>query len=110
MFGKAVDLRTVGRVIKAKVCGSSRTHTIASAMDKRKLGYTFALIAVMLTGCDTARMSPEQLQFQKQSARARECREMQDRLVGEQPLTPDRTEEIAKTMEKAGCTARLPRQ
>jgi hypothetical protein len=83
-------------------------HTIASAMDKRKLGYTCALIALMLTGCDTARVTPEQQQFQKQSTRARECREMQDKLVGEQPLTPDRTEEIAKTMEKAGCTARLP--
>jgi hypothetical protein len=54
-------------------------------------------------------MSPDQQQFQKQSARARECREMQDKLVGEQPLSPDRTEDIAKAMEKAGCAARLPR-
>jgi hypothetical protein len=83
--------------------------SITSATDRRKLGYACALIAVMLTGCDTARMSPDQQQFQKQSARARECREMQDKLVGEQPLSPDRTEDIAKAMEKAGCAARLPR-
>jgi hypothetical protein len=33
---------------------------------------------------------------------------LQDKLVGDQPLTPERAEEIAKTMDRTGCTARLP--
>jgi len=48
------------------------------------------------------------LQFQKQVKRAQECRKLQDKLVGNQPLGPERREEIAKTLEGNGCTARLP--
>jgi hypothetical protein len=33
---------------------------------------------------------------------------LQDKLVGDQPLTPERAEEIAKTMDRTGCAARLP--
>jgi hypothetical protein len=33
---------------------------------------------------------------------------LQDKLVGDQPLTHERGEEIANTMKGAGCTARLP--
>ena len=35
-------------------------------------------------------------------------RQLQDKLVADQPLTPERGEEIANTMAGAGCTARLP--
>ena len=45
---------------------------------------------------------------EKQVKRAQECRQLQDKLVGDQLLTPERGEEIANTMEGAGCTARLP--
>jgi hypothetical protein len=31
-----------------------------------------------------------------------------DKLVGDQPLTPERSEEIVNIMAGAGCTARLP--
>jgi hypothetical protein len=34
--------------------------------------------------------------------------QLQDKLVGDQPLTPGRGEEIANTLKGAGCTARLP--
>jgi hypothetical protein len=30
---------------------------------------------------------------------------MQDKLVGDQPLTPQRADEISKTLDQAGCTA-----
>jgi hypothetical protein len=30
---------------------------------------------------------------------------LQDKLVGDQPLTPERGEEIAKTMNRNGCSA-----
>jgi hypothetical protein len=33
---------------------------------------------------------------------------LQDKLIGEQPLTPERGEEVANTMKVAGCIARLP--
>jgi hypothetical protein len=33
---------------------------------------------------------------------------LQDKLVGDQPLTPERGKEIAKTMGQTGCTARFP--
>jgi hypothetical protein len=32
---------------------------------------------------------------------------LQDKLVGDQPLTPERGEEIAKTMGRNGCSARF---
>ena len=67
-----------------------------------------ALLAAVanLVGCESSR-SPD-AQFQKQVKRAQECRQLQDKLVGDQPLTPARAEEIAKTMDRSGCTARLP--
>ena len=43
----------------------------------------------------------------KQVGRAQECRQLQEKLVGDQPLTPERSEKIANIMEGAGCTARL---
>ena len=67
------------------------------------------LLAAMptLVGCESSR-SQEDYQFQKQVQRAQECRQLQDKLVGDQPLTPERREEIVNTMEGARCTARLP--
>ena len=46
-------------------------------------------------------------QFQRQVKRAHECRELQDRLVGGQPLTPERADEITEAMSAAGCSTRL---
>ena len=67
------------------------------------------LLAAMptLVGCGSSR-SQEDYQFQKQVQRAQECRQLQDKLVGDQPLTPERREEIVNTMEGTGCSARLP--
>jgi hypothetical protein len=56
-----------------------------------------------LVGCESSRT--QDYQFEKQVKRAQECRQLQDKLVG---LTPERSEEITKTMAGAGCTARLP--
>jgi len=44
----------------------------------------------------------------EKAKKAQECRQLQDKLVGDQPLTPERREEIVNTMEGTGCTARLP--
>ena len=77
-------------------------------MNARMLGIICALLAAMpnLIGCESSRS--QDYQFEKQVRRARECRQLQDKLVGDQPLTPERAEEIAKSMDRAGCTARLP--
>jgi hypothetical protein len=57
-----------------------------------------------LAGCQSS-SGNEDLQFQKQVKRAQECRQLQDKLVRDQPLTPERREEIVKTMNGNGCTA-----
>jgi len=78
-------------------------------MNAREFGIICVLLAAMpnLVGCESSR-SQEDYQFQKQVKRAQECRQLQDKLVGDQPLTPERREEIVNTMEGTGCTARLP--
>jgi hypothetical protein len=68
----------------------------------RNLGIICVLL-VALAGCQSSSGS-EDLQFQKQVKRAQECRELQDKLVRAQPLTPERREEIVKTMNGNGCT------
>ena len=77
-------------------------------MNARKLGIICALLAAMpnLVGCESSRS--QDYQFEKQVKRAQECRELQDKLVGNQPLTAERAEEITKTMDRTGCTAQLP--
>ena len=66
-------------------------------MNARTLATICALLAApSLIGCESSR-SPGP-QFQKQVMRVQECRQLQDKLVGDQPLTPKRGEEIAKTM------------
>jgi hypothetical protein len=73
-------------------------------MNARKLGAICALLAATLNliGCESSRDSPDR-QFQKQVKRAQECRKLQDKLVGDQPLTAERAEEITKTMDRTGC-------
>ena len=80
-----------------------------TGMKTRKLGTVFVLLAAMpwLIGCETVRDSPNP-QFEKQVQRAQECRQIQAKLVGDRPVTPERAEEIAKTMTPTGCAARLP--
>jgi hypothetical protein len=77
-------------------------------MSAREAGIISILLAAMsnLAGCDSSRS--QDYQFEKQVKRAQECRQLQDKLVGDQPLTPERREEIANTMTGFGCTARLP--
>ena len=77
-------------------------------MNARELGIICALLAAVpnLVGCESSR--GQDSQFEKQVKRAQECRQLQDKLVGDQPLTPERAEEITKTMDRSGCTARLP--
>jgi len=76
-------------------------------MNARELGVIGLLLAAMpdLIGCESSRS--EDYQFQKQVKRAQECRELQDKLVGDQPLTPERGEEIATIMDRSGCSAQL---
>ena len=78
-------------------------------MNARKLGAICALLAatLILIGCESSRDSPDR-QFQKQVKRAQECRELQDKLVGDRLITAERAEEITKTMDRTGCTAQLP--
>ena len=77
-------------------------------MNAREMGIICALLAAMpnLAACESS--LSQDYQFQKQVKRAQECRQLQDKLVVEQPLTPERREEIANTMNGFGCTARLP--
>jgi hypothetical protein len=58
-------------------------------MNARKLGIICALLAAMpnLVGCESSRS--QDYQFQKQVKRAQECRQLQDKLIGEQRLTPE---------------------
>jgi hypothetical protein len=72
----------------------------------RELGIICVLLAAIpnLAGCQSS-SGNEDLQFQKQVKRAQECRQLQDKLVRDQPLTPERREEIIKTMNGNGCTA-----
>ena len=66
------------------------------------------LLAAMtnLAGCEGSRS--QDYQFEKQVKRAQECRHLQDKLVGDAPLTPERSEEISNTMKGCEYTARLP--
>jgi hypothetical protein len=77
-------------------------------MNARMLGIICALLAAMpnLLGCESSRS--QDYQFEKQVKRAQECHLLQDKLVSDQALTPERCEEIANTMAVAGCTVRLP--
>ena len=76
-------------------------------MNARKLGIICVLLAMPnLAGCETSQGQDHQ--FQKQVTRAQECRQLQDKLVGDQRPTPERGQKIANTMKGAGCTARLP--
>ena len=77
-------------------------------MTARKVGIICALLAAMpnLFGCGTSRQASDP-QFQKQAERAQECRQLQDKLVADQPLTPERVEEIATIMDRSGCSAQL---
>jgi len=76
-------------------------------MSARKLSTVCVLLAALsnLIGCESSRSSDAQ--FQKQIMRARECRQLQDKLVAGQPLTPERGEEIAEALNRTGCAARL---
>jgi hypothetical protein len=87
---------------------SSAAVWAGAEMNARMLGIICALLAAMpsLIGCESSRSYD--YQFEKQVKRAQECRQLQDKLVGDQPLTPEGGEEIANTMAGAGCTARLP--
>jgi hypothetical protein len=74
-------------------------------MNAQKLATICALLAAMsnLIGCESSRSSRSpDAQFQKQVMRAQECRQLQDKLVGGEPLTPERGEEIAETLYRAG--------
>jgi hypothetical protein len=83
---------------------------LGTGMNVRKLGTICALLAATsnLIDCESSRDSPDR-QFQKQVKRAQECRQLQDKLVGDQPLTPERAEEIAKTMDRTRMYRPAPR-
>ena len=78
-------------------------------MNTRRFRFAIALITAVtnLVGCAGSQNGADE-QFQRQVKRAHKCREMQDKLVGNQALTAERVDEITKTMDEAGCTARLP--
>ena len=74
----------------------------------RKLGIICVLLTATpnLLGCGSS--GNQDYQFEKQVKRAQECRQLQEKLDGDQPLTPERSKKIANAMEAAGCTARFP--
>jgi hypothetical protein len=72
-------------------------------MNGQNLRLVCALLAGMLTGCQSERLNPSD----GQTGSAQECGQMRQRLL-DQTLTPAQTAEITKNMEKAGCGRRLP--
>ncbi len=78
-------------------------------MNMGRLCRALALLAAVasLAGCAGTRDHAGDDQFQRQVKRAQECRQLQDRLIGDQPLTPERTDEITEAMNAAGCSTRL---
>jgi hypothetical protein len=79
---------------------------------RRALIYGLLITIPHLAGCESGWFASDkrtETQFEKQLIRARECRDMQNKLVADQALTPTRAADITKEMEKAGCGARLPR-
>jgi hypothetical protein len=82
---------------------------LGAGMKPRKFGTICAMLAATpwLIACETTSGGSPSPQFQKQVQRAQECRALQDRLVAEQPLTPERAAEITKTMSPTGCAARI---
>jgi hypothetical protein len=72
-------------------------------MNMQELGIICVLLAAMpdLASCESS--LSQDYQFEKKVKRAQECRQLQDKLVGERPLTPERREEIANTMN--GCAS-----
>ncbi len=81
-------------------------------MNMGRLSRALALVAAVasLAGCAGTRDRSGDEQFQRQVRRAQECRQLQDRLVGGQPLTPERADEITEAMSAAGCSTRLSSQ
>jgi hypothetical protein len=79
-----------------------------TGMNPRKFGIICVLLTATpnLLGCGSS--GSQDYQFEKQVKRAQECRQLQEKLVSDQPLMPERAEEITKTMGRSGCTARLP--
>ena len=69
----------------------------------------FLAAIASLAGCAGTRDNADG-QFQRQVKRAQECRQLQDRLVDGQPLTPERAGEIIEAMSAAGCSTRLSSQ
>lgn len=82
---------------------------LGTGMKMRKLMTICALVAAApwLIACETTSRESPSPQFQKQVQRAQECRTLQDKLVGDQPITPERAKEITASMNPAGCAARL---
>jgi siroheme synthase len=80
-------------------------------MNTGRLCRALVLLAAIasLAGC-AGRHDGADAQFQRQVKRAQECRQLQDRLVGGQPLTPERVDEITEAMSAAGCSTRLSSQ
>jgi hypothetical protein len=77
-------------------------------MNMGRLCCALILLAAIasLAGCASTRDNADG-QFQRQVKRAQECRQLQDRLVDGQPLTPERADEITEAMSAAGCSTRL---
>src|SRR5262245_28211419 len=72
---------------------------LGTGMKARKIA-TFCVLLVAppwLIACETTSRESPSPQFQKQAQRAQECRALQDKLAGDQPLTPERAAEIIKT-------------
>jgi hypothetical protein len=79
-------------------------------MNMGRLCRALILLAAIasLAGCASTHNADGQ--FQRQVKRAQECRQLQDRLVDGQPLTPERADEITAAMSAAGCSTRLSSQ
>jgi hypothetical protein len=61
------------------------TILLRTGMNARMLGITCALLAAManLVGCESSQ--GQDYQFEKQVKRAQECRQLQDKLIGDSP-------------------------
>jgi hypothetical protein len=77
-------------------------------MNARKLGIICALLAAMPNLLAVRVRGARTINSKNRSSERRNVANCRTSSSADQPLTPERGEEIANTMAGAGCTARLP--
>ncbi len=86
------------------VCPRRRGDRVKPKRFRRRLRLVYALLAttLLLAGCAGARLTQD-----TPADRARQCRQMQNKLISDQTLSPTQTAEITKDMVETECGNKL---